>query len=72
MSTWQDICLIRASPRDQVSRFLKINLAIIEGKTYSTDYINDSLNLLAFYPTSFALYFSIAYLMRLNLDSTLE
>jgi len=41
-------------------------------KTFPTNSINDSPNLLALYPTSFTLYFWIAYLMRLNLDSLLE
>ena len=60
MSTWQDIRLIRASPRDQVSRFLKINLAIIREKTSPINSINDSPNLVTLHPTAFALYFWIA------------
>jgi hypothetical protein len=42
--------------------FSKEKLVIVEEKMFPKDSINDSPNLVALYPTLFALYFWIAYL----------
>jgi hypothetical protein len=51
--------IIRASTREYVYGFVKVNLANIR-KIYPINSINDSSNLMALFPYSFALHFGIA------------